>query len=250
MITTTTSISRHPSNHLINFHKPRATSISTTIMKGLLSAAIAIPALLANAASVGLARQTANVSSSNRFNTSIYTLLTVSQFDDIVVADAPLSLQPIGTYQDLVWDRFNVINVGNALTGVAAQSKPNVAVQYILSGGLGDTATLKPASSKTAYFSLQSFYFGCVPSSQETAAGAAIACTLTLTGKRKGKVVVTQNISFAPAGLTGLLVSPMKKQEFAGAWSNVDEVDFQQTGLLGAATSVLYDNVKYTTFTL
>jgi hypothetical protein len=30
-------------------------------MKGLLSAAIAIPALLANAASVGLARQTANV---------------------------------------------------------------------------------------------------------------------------------------------------------------------------------------------
>jgi hypothetical protein len=41
----------------------------------------------------------------------------------------------------------------------------------------------------------------------------------------------------------------MKKQEFAGAWSNVDEVDFQPTGLLGAATRVLYDNVKYTTFT-
>lgn len=172
------------------------------------------------------------------------------QFDDITVVDAPLSLQPIGTYQDLVWDRFNVINIGNALTGVAAQSKPNVAVQYIISGSsVSNTATLKPASSKTAYFSLQSFYFGCVPSSQETAAGAAIPCTLTLTGKRKGKVVVTQDISFTPAGLTGLLVSPMKKQEFAGAWTNVDEVDFQQTGLLGAATSVLYDNVKYTTFT-
>ena len=80
--------------------------------------------------------------------------------------------------------------MGNALTGVAAQSKPNVAVQYILGGNsLGNTATLKPASSKTKYFSLQSFYFGCVPSSQETAAGAAIACTLTLTGKRNGKVV-------------------------------------------------------------
>ena len=143
-----------------------------------------------------------------------------------------------------------MINVGNALTGVAAQSKPNVAVQYILGGNsLGNTATLKPASSKTKYFSLQSFYFVCVPSSQETAAGAAIPCTLTLTGKRNGKVVVTQDISFAPSGLTGLLVSPMKRQEFAGAWSNVDEVDFEQTGLLGAATSVLYDNFKYTTFT-
>ena len=68
-------------------------------------------------------------------------------------------------------------------------------------------------------------------------------------GKRNGKVVVTQDISFAPTGIAGLLVSPMKKQEFAGAWTNVDEVDFAQTGLLAAATSVLYDNVKYTTFT-
>jgi hypothetical protein len=172
-----------------------------------------------------------------------------SQFDDINVADAPLSLQPIGTYQDLIWDRFNVINVGNALTGVAPQSKPNVALQYILSGDLGTVATLKPASSKTKYFSLQSFYFGCVPSSQETLAGAAIPCTLRLTGKRNGKTVITQDISFAPAGLTGLLASPMKKQEFDGAWTNVDEVDFAQTGLLAVATSVLYDNVKYTTFT-
>jgi hypothetical protein len=221
------------------------------IMKGIISAAIAIPALLANAASVGLARQTANVSSSIHSCLSINQSLTgPSQFDSIVVADAPLAFQPIGTYQDLVWDGFNVINIGNALIGVAAQSKPNVGLQHLQSAGFDSTATLKPASSKTKYFSLQSFYFGCVPSSQETVAGAAIPCTLTLTGRRNGEVVVTQDISFAPEGLTGLLVSPMKKQEFAGAWSNVDEVDFKQTGLLGTvATSVLYDNVKYTTFT-
>jgi hypothetical protein len=41
-------------------------------MKGLLSAAIAIPALLANAASVGLARQTANVSFVNRPHSSTH----------------------------------------------------------------------------------------------------------------------------------------------------------------------------------
>lgn len=120
-------------------------------------------------------------------------------------------------------------------------------MQYVLSTGLDNTATLKPASTKTTYFSLQSFYFGCVASSQETLAGVPIACTLTLTGKRKGKVVVTQDISFSP---TGLLVSDMKKQTFAGAWTNVDEVDFQQTALLAAATSVLYDNVQFTTFTV
>jgi len=73
-----------------------------------------------------------------------------------------------------------------------------------------------------------------------------LSCSLTLTGKRKGKTVVKQDISFNPAGL---LTSPMKKQTFAGAWTNVDEVDFQLGGLLGAATSVLYDNVQFTTFT-
>jgi hypothetical protein len=157
------------------------------------------------------------------------------------------SLQPIGTYRGLNWDGFNVIDVSLAPTGVAPHSEPNVAVQYILSTGLDSTATLKPASDKTTYFSLQSFFFGCVASSQETVAGVPIACTLKLTGKRKGKVVVSQDISFQP---TGLLTSDMKKQVFAGAWTNVDEVDFQQTGLLSAATSVLYDNVQYTTFTI
>lgn len=74
------------------------------------------------------------------------------------------------------------------------------------------------------------------------------SCTLTLTGKRNGKVVVTQDISFTPSGL---LSSEMKKQTFAGAWTNVDEVDFKQTGLLAAATTgVLYDNVQFTTFTV
>lgn len=139
-----------------------------------------------------------------------------------------------------------MINVANAPVGVAAESSPNVAVQYILSSGLDSTAVLKPASSKTSYFSLQSIYFGCVASSQETLAGVPLACSLTLTGKRKGKIVVTQDISFSPSGL---LTSEMKKQTFAGAWQNVDEVSFAQKGLLAAATSVLYDNVQFTTFT-
>ena len=59
------SISRRSIIYPIDSHQPNSTPISTIIMKGLLSAVIAIPALLANAATVGLARQTANVSFSN-----------------------------------------------------------------------------------------------------------------------------------------------------------------------------------------
>lgn len=158
-------------------------------------------------------------------------------------------MQPVGTYKGLNYDGFNVINVGSAPLGVAAQSKPNVVVTGLVSTGLTNTATLKPASSKTAYFSLQSFYFGCVAATQESLASVPTACSLTLTGKRKGKVVVTQQISFNPGLLA--LNSPMKKQTFAGAWTNVDEIDFKQSSLLGAAAvAVLYDNFQYTTFTL
>jgi len=179
-------------------------------------------------------------------NTLPASLIAPHQFDDIPVTVPVASLQPIGTYKGLTWNNFNVIDVSLAPVGVAPQTEPNVAVQYILTTGLDQVATLKPASSKVAYFSLQSFYFGCVASSQETAAGVPIACSLTLTGKKYGKAVVTQDISFTPGGL---LTSSMKKVNFAGAWANVDEVDFQQKGLLSAATSVLYDNVAFTTFT-
>lgn len=73
-----------------------------------------------------------------------------------------------------------------------------------------------------------------------------LACSLTLTGKRDGEAVVTQDISFSS---DDLLTSKMKKVIFAGTWNNVDEIDFEQKGLLSAATSVLYDNFEYTTFT-
>lgn len=167
---------------------------------------------------------------------------TSLQFDDITVTVPVASLQPIGNYKGLNWNGFNVINVGNAVTGVAPQTEPNVAVQYILTTGTSNTATLTPASSSTKYFALQSFYFGCVASSQETVAGVPIACTMTLTGKKNGKTVVTQNISFNP---TGPLISNMAYQKFAGAWSAVDEVDFTLTSTLSTAISVLYDNFSY-----
>ncbi|KAK5126280.1 hypothetical protein LTR85_010516 [Meristemomyces frigidus] len=188
--------------------------------------ALALP-IFAHAASTGFKQQQAT-------------------FDDITVTVPVASLQPIGTYKSLVWNNFNVIDVSLAPTGVAPETEPNVAVQYLLTTGLSNTASLTPASSSgVSYFALESFYFGCVASSQETVAGLPIACSLTLTGKRGGETVATQEVSFSPSGL---LTSEMDKVEFAGSWQAVDEVTFEQTEALAVAISVLYDNVKYATF--
>lgn len=51
----------------------------------------------------------------------------------------------------LDFDGFNVINVGNAATGVKPQSGDQVGVQYILTTGTDNTATLKTAGN-TKYF--------------------------------------------------------------------------------------------------
>ena len=160
------------------------------------------------------------------------------QFDDIKVNDKGLSLQPIGTYRGLNWTGFDVIDVSLAPIGVAPVTEPNVAVQYILSESLGTTATLVPA--KIDGLILQSFYFGCVASSQETDAGVPLACSLTITGTRRGKVVYTQDVSFKP---DTPLVSNMAMQKIPG--KVIDKVEFKQTELLAAATSVLYDNVQF-----
>lgn len=138
-----------------------------------------------------------------------------------------------------------MINIGNGVTGVKPQSSPNVGLQYVESTLLSGQAILE-TTGNTQYFALNSFYFGCVLSSQETLAGLPTSCSLTLTGKRNGKTVATQNIAFTP---DNAVLSSLHKQTFAGKWQAVDEVVFEQTGTLSAAISVLYDNVQYTTFT-
>ncbi|KAK4549154.1 hypothetical protein LTR36_007612 [Oleoguttula mirabilis] len=195
-------------------------------MKNVLAAAaLALPAF-AHAASTGFQQQQAT-------------------FDDITVTVPVASLQAIDTYQYLLWTGFDVIDVSLAPTGVAPQSEPNVAVQYLLTTGTSNTASLTPATG-VSYFALQSFYFGCVASSQETAAGLPIACSLTLTGKRGGETIATQEVSFDPSELA--LTSNMTKVVFAGSFQAVDEVTFEQTAVLATAISVMYDEVSYATF--
>ncbi|KAI7157283.1 hypothetical protein KC343_g9675 [Hortaea werneckii] len=176
-----------------------------------------------------------------------------ANFDDLNAGTGVTSLTPVpDPYMGLEFDGFNVINVGNAATGVKPQSGDQVGVQYILTTGVDNTATLKTAGN-TKYFALQEFYFGCVLSSQETLAGVPTSCALTLTGKRNGKTVATQDVNFG-SGLVNsltsgdLLTKDMKRVRFDGRFQAVDEVSFELTSTLAAATSVLYDNVRYVTY--
>lgn len=84
-------------------------------------------------------------------------------------------------------------------------------------------------------------------SSQETLAGVPTSCALTLTGKRNGRTVVTQDVNFS-GGLANGVTKNMKRVLFDGRFQAVDEVSFELTGNLAAATSVLYDNVRYVTY--
>ncbi|KAI7162468.1 hypothetical protein KC349_g2019 [Hortaea werneckii] len=170
-----------------------------------------------------------------------------ANFDDLNAGTGVTSLTPVpDPYMGLDFDGFNVINVGNAATGVKPQSGKQVGVQYILTTGSENTANLK-TTGDTKYFVFQEFYFGCVLSSQETLAGVPTSCALTLTGKRNGRTVVTQDVNFS-GGLANGLTKNMKRVLFDGRFQAVDEVSFELTSNLAAATSVLYDNVRYVTY--
>lgn len=153
------------------------------------------------------------------------------------------SLQPIGAYDGLEWANFDVVNIGNGVTGVKPESSPNVALLYIASGGVSPTATLEPTGN-TNYFALSSFYFGCVLSTEETLASAPTSCTISVTGMRNGKTVATESFSYTP---DNAVLADLEKVTFNGQWAVVDHVVFQSTGTLAAAQSVIFDNFVYTT---
>lgn len=126
-----------------------------------------------------------------------------------------------------------------------AQSSPNVALLYVASGGLTETGTLE-TTGNTLYFALQSFYFGCVLSTEESLASAPTTCSITVTGSRSGKTVAgPESFTFTP---DNALLADMEKVSFNGAWAAVDQVTITNTGALATAQGVLFDNVKYITY--
>lgn len=125
------------------------------------------------------------------------------------------------------------------------ESKPNVALLYVASGGLTETATLE-TTGNTLYFALESFYFGCVLSTEESLASAPTSCTITVTGSRSGKTVAgPETFTFTP---DNAVLADLEKVSFNGGWEAVDQVTITNTGLLATAQGVIFDNVNYITY--
>jgi hypothetical protein len=85
------------------------------------------------------------------------------QFDNIE-ASASTS-QPVGTYMDLQYPGFVVVNqtailVGDNINGVPAHSPPNTIAFDFRSETDGNLPSIIPASP-TIFFYLRNFYFGC-----------------------------------------------------------------------------------------
>jgi hypothetical protein len=157
-----------------------------------------------------------------------------------------LGLTPIGAYDGLQWNSFDVAKLGASPTsGVKPVSGSNVALLYILSGGVFPQAQLQ-VTGNTKYFQLSSFYYGCVLSTLINVASLPVACSITVNGIRNGKQVATQNFSFTPKNN---VLSPLVKASFTSSvWANLDQVVVKPTNLLAPLNSVIFDNVAFTTY--
>lgn len=165
------------------------------------------------------------------------------QFDDITVAVAGTSLQPIGVYDNLEYADFNVIDIGAGVTGVTPQSSPNVATFGILTGG-GTSGTLE-TTGNVLYFALKYFYFGCVVMTEESLASLPSTCSISVMGSRDGTTIATEDFTFTASGAT---LQALEKVTFNAQWDAVDEVVITDTSALAVTQAVIIDNVSYETF--
>lgn len=98
----------------------------------------------------------------------------------------------------------------------------------------------------TRFFDFNSFYFGCVIGTLESAASAPVACTVTVTGYRFGVKLASQSFSFNPG--PAAVTAPMTKANLGFAFNDVDKVTFSTSYAGSSATgATLLDNLSYIT---
>ena len=141
-------------------------------------------------------------------------LTNILQFENDQGALPLVAANPVNLYLDIFfngWEAFVAGTGGVVATGVAPQSPPNVTgygsidVATILQG----TAVLTTVYPDTTinHFDFNSFFFGCVLSSQESAAGVPQSCTVTVTGLDKnGKQVAKQSFNFVANALSQQMI--------------------------------------------
>ncbi|KAL6720628.1 hypothetical protein ACLMJK_002553 [Lecanora helva] len=192
-------------------------------------------------------------------NPNTYGLPQIARFENDPGATPLVAANPVDLYLDIFWQGWEVFTFGAAgdptnLPGVIPQSPDN-----LISFGTLDAATIDQGTPELTvvypdttidHFSFYSFFFGCVVSSTETAAGVPQTCTVTVTGfDKNNKQVAKQSFTFTS---NGGLNQQMVQARLVG-FDNLQRAEFStKASLLGlpttAAISTLGDTFNYTVF--
>ena len=176
-------------------------------------------------------------------------MLILPQFDNLPVSPIiVLNAVPV-PYKGLNFSEFDVLKAGTAgvAPGVVPESPQNYAA-YGLFGELAGPSVIGTTGTKTNYFNLNYFYYGCLVGDGVEQAQVASPCSFNVTpkyvGGTKGSPVT---LSFTP---TSKLNANMTKATFGSAFRLLTEIDiaFLQTGVTSVDNVLLVDNVTYTTF--
>lgn len=135
------------------------------------------------------------------------------------------------------------------LNGLKTASPPNAAVlsvrSDVTSGDILNPSATATKSNAIRYFSLISFFFGCVEASAEGLATTTVGCDISVTGYDVyGNMVGEASFNFAPSAL---VQAPMAKADLPSSF--VDIVSFtlgiSTSTVEPALTALLFDNVTH-----
>jgi hypothetical protein len=141
----------------------------------------------------------------------------------------------------------------NTIKTITPQSPKNVASTSITSVTANENKGLFPygtisTASGTKSFDFSQFYFACVGSSGQAAAGIAVSCTISVSGyKKDGSQVPQMSETFAPLSLTG--PNPMRLAVVPSSYRSLINVTLALSGVDAATTTLYIDDVQHCNYT-
>lgn len=150
-----------------------------------------------------------------------------------------------GTYEDLTYNSFIVINNTLAIVGgVAPHSPPNNILGVQSSNGTPSVTVATPYKT----FSLESFWFGCDADLQQGSVNVAKQCTLTVAAFQKAndQEIATASYTFTPPE-NPVTQPPMVQAVLPNEFEGASMVTFIQSD--STLTGFGIDNMAYTAST-